>query len=714
MSKRPLAVISAVLLLTLIIAQYIEYHVCAMLGVFALIASSVLMFIKSLRRHLSAAAVMLTVSLAFFIYALRFCLYIQPVKALDGVSGDIVATVSDEPSYYNGRYRYKVRVKELSASDISNFNLIISSRSDLGLNVCDRVEGGVTFFDSEQKSESVFIYAYVDLSKDGLSATVGKRTPYYYAVAARQAVRELVSDMIDGDDGALITAMLTGDRGGFSDSALSSIRSSGISHITVVSGLHLSVLVNALILAFTAAFRSRRIASAVCIPFVVAIMALAGFAPSVMRAGITFIIYLGGAALLKRSDGATLLGASVLIQCLANPTVVLSASFLMSVFSTLGIHCFYNRARNYLINSLHLRSRIMVYAADSIALSLSAQLMSLPVVIMTVGLVTPAAVVTNLLVGLPVSLLVCLSAIGSVLCLSGVFSFLGRFFMMSAGFCAKFILTVADLVAHNDITRFHVSSFAAIMTCSAACFAAALCLLMPFRHKVRVTALVTALTVGIGVLIPIGANMNTVSVTAIDVYDGAAVLVSDGSYHALIGCGGDSYSAKSVIYALGRLDIDRLDVLIVPSGSDSLESGAPLILRSVGADTVIASDDRLDTMKLDGTERCRYADCTARLTERISADINGKNVIVTVGTTRVAVCGESANNTDADVIILPDKFDTTTCGAKCVIISGETANPAFAADLARDGKQVCLLGTGRSITVRIRENTFKLNREISF
>ena len=119
-------------------------------------------------------------------------------------------------------------------------------------------------------------------------------------------------------------------------------------------------------------------------------------------------------------------------------------------------------------------------------------------------------------------------------------------------------------------------------------------------------------------------------------------------------------------------------------------------------------------MKLDGTERCRYADCTARLTERISADINGKNVIVTVGTTRVAVCGESANNTDADVIILPDKFDATTCGAKCVIISGETADPAFAADLARDGKQVCLLGTGRSITVRIRENTFKLNREISF
>ena len=95
MSKRPLAVISAVLLLTLIIAQYIEYHVCAMLGVFALIASSVLMFIKSLRRHLSAAAVMLTVSLALFIYDLRFCLYIQPVKALDGVSGYIVATVSD-------------------------------------------------------------------------------------------------------------------------------------------------------------------------------------------------------------------------------------------------------------------------------------------------------------------------------------------------------------------------------------------------------------------------------------------------------------------------------------------------------------------------------------------------------------------------------------------------------------------------------------------
>lgn len=662
------------------------------------------------RRYLSVA--LLTVSCALALFVMRYRLYAEPVMALDGVCAQVRATVIDEPSYDSGKFTYTMRAQSISGEGLSGFKFEIVSYKELGLQEFDIAEGKLTFYKTgmtDSYGDGIFIRAYVNAS-DELLISQGKRTLYYYAIAARKAVRNVVSGLFSTDEGGLIISVLIGDRSGLSDSALSFVRSSGISHITVISGLHMSILTSIALSALHLIFRSYQIASAVTLPFVLGIMATSGFSPSVTRAGITCIIFLAGNMLYKRANGLNSLSVAVLLQCLFNPFVICSLSFLLSVFSTLGILLLEPGIKRQLARILPCRIALVHYSVSAASLSLSAQFMTLPIVIINFGYITPLAAVMNVLVGVPVVLLVCLSAAGAILLVSGIFGYIGEFLLMLAGLDAKLILFAAKITSKPDFSSVYITSFSALISCAVICCVLLICIGTSFRRKVRFIALLLSLAIAFGTLCYAAFDVGTVTITAYGTDSGSAVLFSDGKSRLLIGSGNRTYAANSIAYDLRSDGTDGVDMIILPLDCDYYSRGATTLLRKIAANKIVYSDERIDLMILDGTKRYEYADCTVTLTDSLSADVREDYILVFLDDVKIVIPTKRCNTLpDADIIISPLEFISTTYNAECVIIlSSEADSSQTAGKIFSDRTETYILPSGQNAEIAARSDRFSI------
>ena len=80
--------------------------------------------------------------------------------------------------------------------------------------------------------------------------------------------------------------------------------------------------------------------SAACsMGFVLFFMGLAGFSPSVTRAGIMMLLYLGGFLLRREPDSLNSLGLAALVILFANPFAAADLGMLLSFSATAGFCC---------------------------------------------------------------------------------------------------------------------------------------------------------------------------------------------------------------------------------------------------------------------------------------------------------------------------------------------------------------------------------------
>ncbi|GEM_PF-4479679 len=715
MLKRPLSVISITLLLTLIVAQYLNWYICAAMGVIVFIGAIIVTFALKQKNYYKVTVVLLTVACSLGMFVLRNVMYAQPVEKLDGLSSHIIGTVIEEPSYNKGKFQYKLHIDSASGANVSDFKLLITSRSNLSMQEFDMVEGDVVFFTSKyegHRSENIFIRAYVNAEGNGITVSEGQPSIYQYAINVRKAVRSAINSVMNTDESALITSVLIGDRSAMSVSANDAVRIAGISHITVISGLHLSILMNFLLYVFSALTRSRRIAAAVTLPFVFGIMAVSGFSPSIMRAGITSLIYLVGIICLKRADGLNSLWVAVLVQCLFNPFIVSSVSFLLSTFSTLGMILLQPVIHSKLNRLIRCRVAPVRYAVEAVSISLSAQLMTLPIVITTFGYITPLSVISNLIIDIPTTMILILSAVGVLLLLSGIFSYLGMFVMMIAGLCSKFILIVADIISKPDFSSVYITSFTALVTCAAICCIIMLCTAIKTRHRLRFASLLVTLAISVGALASTVFDSGFVKVTVFDTEGGLAVLLEDGQYRALIGCGETIYAANSISAELTSKGVGSVDMLILPENCDFYSGGATTFLKTISADEIIYTDERLDIMRLEGMKRNANADCTVNMTDSLSAEICDNYIMVTADDIKFVIPNFSTDLPMSDVIIAPAEFISTACKSKYAIISEDAEKVAMTTTrIASLGATPYITGHQQNITVSVQGSKIRFNCE---
>lgn len=267
----------------------------------------------------------------------------------------------------------------------------------------------------------------------------------------REKIGLQLTKMLPLGEGALLAAMLTG-RAGDVDSALRDIYArAGIAHLLAVSGLHLAILVGLLDALLGCTFLSRKQKLALEIGAVLGFMALTGFSHSVVRAGIMVILCKGAMVLGRDSDTLNSLGISVIIILLTNPYAIYSTGLQLSYLATMGIaaYCeplceaFCGRVLRREWSIVREERPVVSAVLSCFAVTLSAQILTVPVVCWQFGTLSLVSPVVNLLISPPAA-----SALLFGMCsvITGFISLLNpfsRLFGWLAGVSLRFIEAVS-------------------------------------------------------------------------------------------------------------------------------------------------------------------------------------------------------------------------------------------------------------------------------
>ncbi|MFR6278993.1 MAG: ComEC/Rec2 family competence protein, partial [Acutalibacter sp.] len=182
----------------------------------------------------------------------------EPVQALAGEKRTLRAQVLDYPQERYHRYYYRLQVEALGQEggpleEVGPFTLRLSATMPLACQPFDWVECAVTFtaFDSGGGLYSTLNSRLADGFQAGayLSQYQGivveenpSQPPGELLARMRRQVGRALDKLLPRREAGFLRAMVLGDGSGISETDMGNFRELGVSHILVVSGMHMTVL----------------------------------------------------------------------------------------------------------------------------------------------------------------------------------------------------------------------------------------------------------------------------------------------------------------------------------------------------------------------------------------------------------------------------------------------------------------------------------------
>ena len=190
----------------------------------------------------------------------------------------------------------------------------------------------------------------------------------------REHYRAAMSDVMAREDAAAIFAMLFGGYAGLNPELVEDFVTTGIIHILSVSGSHMSILA-----AVTAALCKglkfpRTLTFALGVFVIVTYALLSGLLPQVIRSASMGALIFFARTLNAEAEGARLLTLTALAMLISQPLLLFDVSFQLSFASTAGLMYLQKDFRKRL-------ERLPKFFAEAAAMTLAAQIASLPIIV---------------------------------------------------------------------------------------------------------------------------------------------------------------------------------------------------------------------------------------------------------------------------------------------------------------------------------------------
>ena len=515
--------------------------------------------------------------------------HVQPISDLDGETVACAIRVSDysrETDYGSAvdgtiqvegnTYRvtvYLKQVREVKPGDIMSglFRLRVTAQTG---------EDPSSYY----QGKGVFLLAY---QKDELRLSSEECALRDVPAIIRYRIQGILETYIPSDCVAFAKALLLGDTSQLPYRVDTDLKVSGIRHVVAVSGLHISAF---FAIVSTITFRKRFLTALVGPPLLLLFAAVAGFTPSVTRACIMCGLMLVAQLLNKEYDGPSALSFAVLIMLAVNPYCIGSVSFQLSVASVAGIFLFAPGIREKLTAGLKNKKGkqygLLRKLAAGIAVTIGAQILTIPLCAYYFGVVSLVGVFTNLLVLWTVSLTFCLLVAVCVLAL--VCLPLAVIAGSVAGVLIRYVLTAAKIMAAFPWAAVYtVSPYVTIWLFFA------YCLLLIYLVCRKMAGAFTCCTI-LSLCLVLTASWlepcsSDVRFTVLDVGQGQCLIMQSGGRVYVVDCGGDSDTrpADAAAEALLSQGYSHIDGLILTHTDRDHAGGAENLLSRIRTDLLI-------------------------------------------------------------------------------------------------------------------------------
>ncbi len=418
------------------------------LGICASISAGVI--IATWKKDSATVSKILAAIIFFIIGALRFYavdnLPADDISKFEGQTLKIVGTIRDEPQIKifpndTTQQRFIIEVERAGKNPASGAMILTSYyKPDENLKparIGDKIsaEGKIKFItnyknpgqiDTATRLKSDGITARMSASKGGVEIEQVEGNLWIkflrLVAAIREHYKESMAGVMSSDDAAAIFAMLFGGYAGLNPELVEEFVTTGIVHILSVSGSHMSMLAAATA-ALCLILKIPRLPTVIIGIFVIGTYTLlSGMLPQVVRSAIMGILVFIGTAAQYETVSARFLTLTALAMLINQPLLIFDISFQLSFTATAGLMYIAPRLRI-------LMRELPRWVSTPAAMTISAQIASLPIVIWYFNQVSLSSVLANVFVMPLLEFVIVGGLLGGLIAL--VIPFLGKIFFVA-------------------------------------------------------------------------------------------------------------------------------------------------------------------------------------------------------------------------------------------------------------------------------------------
>ncbi len=313
-------------------------------------------------------------------------------------------------------------------------------------------------FAAAAKAEGIFLEG----EGEGLN-TVGLEPTIYSALRKLQKkMSACIKQYLNRDLGAIAAAVAVGDKGSLTKEVKTSFQQAGLSHLLVVSGMHLSIWAS-LWIALGRFLKLPPLGFGLAAVMSVGFALVTGFSASVIRALMVVLLYCVCGMLLRSADGLNSLGFAVFVMVVCNPFVCYDGSFWLSISATAGVLYGALAVRRTKLcrkklcgHPMTTLQKICLWSMQAMAAPFFASLGTLPVLVCLGMNIAVFGVLANLAVG---ALLFPQLLFGWLCLLFGWIApggFFHRLFAFCLGLCSRLILGLAEWFSQRESASFYI------------------------------------------------------------------------------------------------------------------------------------------------------------------------------------------------------------------------------------------------------------------
>lgn len=218
-------------------------------------------------------------------------------------------------------------------------------------------------------------------------------------------MKESLNKILNNEEASLCIGILIGDRSNISEEIEDNFKNSNLTHMLAVSGSHIAYIINGFAVLLNKS--NKKVAKFVTIVFLIFFIILTGFTASVLRASFMGILVLISGLFYRKPDILNNLGIASLIILLINPYTIFDIGFILSFAGTLGIVLFSDKINKCILEKmkkiLFLKKigdkKIIKYIVSSFSITLSANLLIIPIMAYSFSTFSFTFWISNILAG---------------------------------------------------------------------------------------------------------------------------------------------------------------------------------------------------------------------------------------------------------------------------------------------------------------------------
>ena len=523
-------------------------------------------------------------------------LYLADARNLDGRTAPAVITVSD----YGEDASYGIAADGRININGKTYSVRVYLHEMADLEPSDVIEGAFSFRftalggsnePTSQRTEGIVLYLY---QSDDVTISRPEETNWQYLPAVwRNALATKLCQCLPADTADFACALLLGQRNGIDYATNTAFKVSGISHIIAVSGLHVYILFG---LIYVLTLRRRFLTGIIGIPALILFAALVGFTPSVTRACIMQILMLLAMMTDKEYDPPTALAFSGLVMLIANPMTAASVSFQLSIGCMTGIFLFYKPISEWLqkrlkkLDGKSFLAGCKRWIVSTIAITISAAIITTPLVAVYFETISLIGVVTNLLT------LWVISFVFYGLLLVCVFGALSTAAGTVVGWIVavpiRYVIGVSQILSGFPLAAVYTKSIWIVLWL-AICYGFLTWYILSTKRKPLLFGSCVVISLCIALMLSWGIPLvDSYRLTVLDVGQGQCILIQSEGKTFMVDCGGDreDFVADQAAEYLLSQGISRLDGVILTHYDDDHAGSVVNLLSRVPADCLYIPD----------------------------------------------------------------------------------------------------------------------------